>query len=102
MPAESTGQRTATITTVGTTAVVVPGTANQVGKFNAYLMTASATGIIMIYDNSTTNSGVMIGYVSATALVGTFQAYDIPYKNGIIVYDAGAGGVTLTIVYTVG
>lgn len=117
MPAESTGQKTGSITTASATNIVFVGeggatnggvsvaTGGKVsGKFNAYLVTTVVgAGAITIYDASTTTVGssVVIGYIGANTIVGSFQAYDIPFSNGIMLSPATNGTSVLTIVYSV-
>ena len=97
MPAESTGQKTTAVTTINGN---VPVSASS-GRFSATLVTGSATSaLITIYDNATTNSGTIIGYIASGSVVSAFQAYDIPVANGIVVNSATANQ-TFTIVYSV-
>jgi hypothetical protein len=97
---ESAGQHTASVTTTGSGTVVVASTANKTGRFNGYILTASATGVVTIYDNASTNSGTLIGYIASGTVVGTAVFYDVPFSNGIAVYDAGAGGQVITFIYS--
>lgn len=97
MPAEGTGQLTKAVTTTAGNTVI----STSAGRFSAVLFTtAGAANAITVYDNATTNSGTVIGYFAASTSIGTFQAYDIPIANGIVIRDA-AGSTGLTIVYSV-
>lgn len=97
MPAESTGQKTAVVTTTNGNVIVSAGP----GRFSATLVTGSVTtALITIYDNATTNIGTVIGYIASGSAVGAFQAYDIPVANGIVV-NSGTAGQTFTIIWSV-
>jgi hypothetical protein len=96
MPIESTGQLAAAKSTSNGNVVVYAGS----GRLNAIMVVTSATtAAITVYDNATTNSGTIIGYVPSGAAIGTFQAYDIPFANGIVLTSTAVQ--TLTVVYSV-
>lgn len=99
MPAESTGQKTVTLTTsAGNNFISSSG-----GRFNAVLFCgAGAANAITVWDSATIHASpaTQIGYFASSTSIGTFQAYDIPVFNGINVYDA-AGGSLITVVYSV-
>jgi sulfur relay (sulfurtransferase) DsrF/TusC family protein len=101
MPAEGTGQKTVAITTNATDKLVIAGT----GRLNAILCTGAinAANALFFYDSATAQhaTGTVIGYIAASTIIGTFQAYDIPFALGISVYDAGANSNTITVVYSV-
>jgi len=117
MPAESTGQKTGSITTVSSTNIVFIGEGGATngglsvaaggkvsGRLCAVLVTtALGAGAITIYDASTTTVGssVIIGYLGPNTAIGTFQAYDISFSNGIMLSPGVNGSSVLTISYSV-
>jgi hypothetical protein len=88
----------------GSQTVNVPtGAANNVvkaagGRLCRVLVTTAGTGAggVLIYDNATTNSGTVIGYIPATIAVGTQYTFDMPAANGIVVANV-ANGPVLTV-----
>jgi hypothetical protein len=100
VPVETLGQKTLLVTTTGSgTAQVVSSVG---GRFNGILCNAATTGVITVYDNATAASGTPIGYMASATAIGTYYTTDIPVANGITFKDAGAGGVSLTFVYSIG
>jgi hypothetical protein len=100
MPVESTGQWTATVTTSTTpSAPLVVGT----GKLNAYLITTPQSETVTFYDSATTSTSgaVVIGYISASPPTGSFQAWDVPFRKGILIVGS-AGSTVMTVIWTVG
>lgn len=53
---------------------------------------------MLIYDNATTNSGTVIGYIPATVTVGTPYVFNMPAANGITAVNV-ANGPVLTVSY---
>jgi len=87
------------------TASVPSGAANTVvsaaaGKLARVLVTTAGTGTggVLIYDNATTNSGTVVGYVPANITVGTYYTFDMPCANGITAVNV-ANGPVLTVSY---
>lgn len=97
MPAETTSQLTKQIAlAVGNNVVVA-----QPCRFCSILVSVATTGIITVYDNATTNSGTVVGYLPTSQAAGVFQAYDLACANGITI-NLSAGVGTVTIGYGVG
>lgn len=87
------------------TATVASGAANTVVKAapgrirNITVTTAgSGAGNVLIYDNASTNSGVVVAMIPATIAVGTFYAFWMPCANGIVIQNVSSGPV-LTVSY---
>lgn len=95
--AESSGQCTMTVTTTLGLQNVITGP----GRLCAILLVSAPGGIITVYDSTGAASGTVIAYVPVSAVAGAFQAYDIPYANGITFNQSGDQTI-LTLVYTVG
>jgi hypothetical protein len=58
----------------------------------------SATAVI-IYDNASAGSGTVIGYVPASATIGTVYDFQMPANNGIVIGQAAGlstGGLTIS------
>jgi hypothetical protein len=87
-----------------TTAASVPsGAGNTIllvspGRLLQVLVTATGTGSgdVLIFDNATTNSGLVIGVIPATATIGTLFSFDMPAAFGIVVQNV-ASGPALTV-----
>ena len=70
------------------------------GRLGSVLVTATGSGgPTLIYDNATTNSGTVVGYIPASPTVGTVYNFNMPVANGIVVAGV-ASGPTLTVSYT--
>lgn len=87
------------------TVSVPTGAANTVvksasGYLNRVLVTTAGTGSgdVFIYDNSSTNSGTIIGVIPATIAIGTEYIFNFPVANGITVANVASGPV-LTVSY---
>jgi hypothetical protein len=87
------------------TASVPSGAANNVvstepGRLARVLVTTAGTGAdnVLIYDNATTNSGVVIGIVPSTIAIGAYYIFDMPAAAGITVANVASGPV-LTVSY---
>ena len=91
---------------VGDATVSIPSAAGNVivsanpGRLATVLVTTTGSGgPTLIYDNATTNSGTVIGYIPASAAVGTLYIFDMPAANGITVAGISSGPV-LTVSYS--
>jgi hypothetical protein len=97
---ESTGQKTATITTSSANTLVFTGA----GRFCAVLVATAAipaTNDIIFYDSATAAaSGTKVGFLPKSSTLGTFLAFDIPVALGLSVNEAAAASLVLTVVYT--
>jgi len=62
--------------------------------------TTTAGGAITIYDNATTNSGVILAVIPSGATAGTLYDLNLPAFNGIYVYTSAASAGVLTIGYS--
>lgn len=65
------------------------------GRVFGVLVTATLSGNVTFYDNATTNSGTVIGYVASTTAVGTFVPFlngGAPAANGITANASATGG----------
>lgn len=77
-----------------TTAVAVGVTGNTVikagpGRLGRVLLTSVAgAAATSIYDNATTNTGTVIGYIPASAVAGTMVSFEMPAAAGITVGGA--------------
>lgn len=87
------------------TVSVATGAANTVvkktgGRLRNVLVTTAGTGSnnVLIYDNASTNSGVVIGIIPATVAIGTFYAFWMPAGAGIVVVNV-LNGPVLTVSY---
>lgn len=87
------------------TASVPTGAANNVvrdvaTRLRRVLVTTAGTGAgnVLIYDNATTNSGMVIGVIPATVAIGTVYEFDMPCRFGIVVANVLSGPV-LTVNY---
>lgn len=58
------------------------------GRLLKVVVTATGTGIITIYDNASTGSGVILFVVPASPPVGTIYSLDLPAINGITAVSA--------------
>jgi hypothetical protein len=62
------------------------------GRLCRVLVTQSGTGsAVQLFDNSTTNTGTVIGIVPATAAVGSVFVFDTPAVNGITAGGSSTG-----------
>ena len=82
------------------TSSVPTGAANTVVKARSsvlrrVLVTAAGTGTgnVLIYDNATTNAGLVIGIIPATIAIGTYYIFDMPAQAGITVQNVALGPV---------
>jgi hypothetical protein len=60
--------------------------------------TVNGANAVLIYDNATTNTGTIIGYIPAAAAVGTIIDFSMPAVNGITIAATVSAG-TFTISY---
>jgi hypothetical protein len=86
-----------------TTAVAAGTSANTVikaskGTLAWVLVTATGTAAVLIYDNATTNSGTIIGYIPANAAPGSRWPCGAPAANGITV-DGDAALPAITVAW---
>lgn len=66
------------------------------GHLARVLVTATGTANMLIYDNASAGSGVVIGIVKSTAVVGDYVDIQLPAGNGITVKGAATNaGVTI-------
>ena len=66
------------------------------GHLARALVTAVGTANLLIYDNVSAGSGVVIGIVKSTAVVGDYVDIQMPANNGITVKGAATNaGVTI-------
>jgi hypothetical protein len=93
------------VCTGNTTASVPTGAANTVvtagpGWLRRALVTTAGSGAgdVLVYDNATTNSGIVIGIIPATVAIGTQFTFEMPAANGIVVVNVASGPV-LTVSY---
>lgn len=84
--------------TVAVTASSTAAVKTSPGRLCRILTTSTATAALAIYDNTSTNSGTIIGYVPASTAVGTSINPQSPAANGIYV-AGGAGTPAVTISY---
>lgn len=78
------------------TNTVIKGTA---GRLCRILVTSLAgAAVTTIYDNATTNSGTIIGYIVAATVAGTMFDFQLPATNGITVGGA-ATNPAMTVSY---
>ncbi len=87
------------------TTSVPSGAANTVitpnpGRLTQVLVTTAGTGSgnVLIYDNATTNSGVVVGVIPATIAVGTIYQFEMPLANGATAQNV-ANGPVLTVAW---
>jgi hypothetical protein len=59
------------------------------GRLARLIVTTLGTNALLIYDNATTGSGVIIGAIPASAAVGSSFLFDMPAANGITVKGSG-------------
>jgi hypothetical protein len=64
-----------------------PGRLMQVQVVSA----GTGTGGVLFYDNATTTSGTVVGYIPATVTVGQIFSFDMPVAAGIVVQNVSAG-----------
>jgi hypothetical protein len=92
----STPTQTAAIA-AGTTADTVVKAAP--GALGSVLVTAlNGAAAITIYDNASTHSGTIIGYIPANAAAGSLYTFNMPFQNGCTVQGASTNG-SLTLAY---
>jgi hypothetical protein len=88
----------------GATVSVPSGAGNTVvsaapGRLCRVLVTTASTGAaVLIYDNATTNSGTVIGYLAANVAAGTLTVFDMPAAAGITVANV-LNGPVITVSY---
>jgi hypothetical protein len=58
------------------------------GRLIKVVVTASAAGVVTVYDNATTNSGTVLFATPASPAVGTIYTIDLPAVNGLTVVAA--------------
>jgi hypothetical protein len=96
------GQQLVTVGGQTTTAVAAGTSANTVikstgGRLCRVLVTATGTNAMSIYDNSTTNSGTIIGALPASPAVGSVYDFQMPAASGItIAGNSSNPGVTMS------
>ena len=85
-----------------TAAVPQSGTASVVIASAAFLLkvvtTTSGSAATTIYDNATTGSGTIIGYIPASPGIGTVYTFNAPAVNGITI-NGGANQSALVVYY---
>lgn len=87
-----------------TVAVASGATADTVVKASAgrlcrvLLTSANGAAAVSIYDNASTHSGTVIGYIPASAAAGSTYDFQIPASNGITVGGASTNPA-MTISY---
>ncbi len=87
------------------TVAIPSGSGNTVvsataGQLCSVLVTATGTGgPTHFYDNATTNSGTVVGYIPASPTVGTIYNFNMPVANGIV-FAGAASSPTLTVSYS--
>ena len=90
------------VTTGGALTASVPATngntviKNSAGRLCKIMVTTAGSAASLIYDNASTNSGTVIGYIPASATIGTIIDFSMPAANGIT-----AACTTSTAVFTV-
>jgi hypothetical protein len=63
------------------------------------ITTTTATAAIEIFDNATTNSGTIIGYIPSGATAGTVFVFNMPAANGITIgTSTGTGAFTVSYI----
>ncbi len=62
------------------------------GRLAAVLVTVVTNAVITIYDNASTASGNIVGYIPSGATAGTLYQFGMPCAAGI--YVAASGGQT--------
>ena len=60
--------------------------------------TVNGANAVLIYDNATTKTGTIIGYIPAGATAGTVIDFSMPAVTGITIADTASAG-TFTISY---
>ena len=66
------------------------------GYLSGALVTAAGSAALLIFDNASQASGTVIGYVPASATVGSFWPFNMPALVGITAGKvSGSPGVTL-------
>jgi hypothetical protein len=108
IPVAFASDQTVTITTAQiagshTTAVAAGHAADTVisaasGFLVNALVTAAGTNAMAIYDNATTHSGTIVGYIPANAAAGSVYQFQMPVASGITVYG-NANNPAVTIGY---
>lgn len=53
----------------------------------------AGTGGVTFFDNATTNSGLVVGYVPATIAVGTLYLFNFPVQLGLVCQNVLSGPV---------
>jgi len=70
-----------------TTAIAAAAAASAIkasaGRLRKVLVTTAGTAALNFYDNATTNTGTIIGVVTAAAVAGTVFTFDMTAANGI-------------------
>lgn len=96
-PLPSGAATTAAVVTAGkTTNTVVKASAGRLGR--VLLTTANGAAAVSIFDNATTNTGTVLGYIAASAVAGTVVDFQMPAALGITVGGA-ATNPAMTISY---
>ncbi len=93
------GQFTAAVTGGTTSNQIISA---QPGRLCRALVTAAGTGsgTVPFYDNATTNSGTVIGFIPATiTATGVPYIFDMPVVNGIV-FTGATSGPALTVSYS--
>lgn len=90
------GSTTVAIASAKSTDTVVKASAGRLCK--VLLTTANGAAAISIYDNASTHSGTVIGYIPASAAAGTLVDFQMPAAAGITVGGA-ATNPAMTISY---
>jgi hypothetical protein len=94
----------ALVSSGGKAAISVTPTVNTVIKADiarlcsVLLTSANGANVILFYDNATTNSGTIIGYIPASAVAGTLYNFNLPAVFGITIAGVAAAA-TMTVSY---
>lgn len=97
--------RTVVLQAGGTSVAVAAGTAGNTvvkagpGQLVRVLVTAAGANAMSIYDNATTNTGTIIGQLTAAPPVGTIFLFAMPAALGITIAGSATNpGVTVSFV----
>lgn len=90
------GTTTATVAAGTAANTVVKASAGRLGR--VLLTTANGAAAVSIFDNATTNTGTVLGFIAASAVAGTVVDFGMPAANGITVSGA-ATNPAMTISY---
>lgn len=69
------------------------------GRLCKVIVTTLGTAAMTFYDNASTTSGTVIGYIPASAAAGTVYNFNFPHSNGIVASgNANNPAVTITFI----